>query len=518
MVTGFLMAAAINAGVCAAIEPVKRDEPVPAAWRAEIPSAAAASNGFGLDLYRALAKDAEGKDLFLSPYSMSVALAMAAEGARGETETEMAAVLRFPPGIDGGRGVTRVHGGYAALAEHFRVAAGVADAQTRDKIKDLRAKLEAANKEVDRLQDTQKWQESHEAQRKAEGFAQTLNKLLTEVDRFDLRVANALWVEKTFGILPTYVEVIARYYGTGGVNAVDFARDPDQERVKINDWVASHTENRIQDLIPKGAISDLTRLVITNAVYFRGEWAAPFKEDQTKEEDFTRADGGIVKVKMMNDPWRAGVPYAAFNADGTFFQTPMRVPADEEARSKVATYPDGAGSFTMIELPYKGDTLSMLVIAPRAAADLAAVEDRLTAKNLDLWTKKLGKRSVVTAMPRFKMDWSGEMSDVLQSLGLRRAFVNPGKKDGADFSGISEGTDPTHKVYIGGVLHKSWVEVTEKGTEAAAATAVVMVTSAARQAEQTVPFTPVFRADRPFIFIVRDVQSGVILFIGRKTQ
>lgn len=518
MVTGLLMAAAINAGMCAAIEPVKRDEPVPEAWRAEIPSAAAASNGFGLDLYRALAKDADGKDLFLSPYSMSVALAMAAEGARGETETEMAAVLRFPPGTDGGRGVTRVHGGYAALAEHFRVAAGVADAQTRDKIKDLRAKLDDANKEVDRLQDKQKWQESHQAQRTAEGLAQKLNKLLTEVDRFDLRVANAIWVEKTFATLPTYVDIIARYYGAGGINAVDFAHAPDKERVKINDWVSANTENRITDLIPKGAITDQTRLVITNAVYFRGEWAEPFKEDQTKEEDFTRADGGAVKVKMMNDPWRANVPYAAFNADGTFFQTPMRVPADEEARKKVVTYPDGAGAFSMIELPYKGDTLSMLVIAPRNAADLAAVESRLTAENLDLWTKKLGKRSVVTALPRFKMDWSGEMSEVLQSLGMRRAFVNPGRKDGADFSGISGGTDPTQKVFIGGVLHKSWVEVTEKGTEAAAATAVLMVAGSARQAEETIPFTPVFRADRPFIFIVRDTQSGVILFIGRKTQ
>lgn len=520
MLTAALALTAASLASFSGSEPVKPAPPAPAtpipeAWNAEMPAAASASNGFGLDVYRALAAGSKDANLFVSPYSLSVALAMAAEGARDETYDQMARVLHLPDAAGDQRGITRIHGGYAALSEHFRTAAGVADDATRAKIKALRADLEKTNKEVDRLTESKDWQKGQAAANRAREIAAELNGILKTVDRFDLRVANALWVEKTFPIVPSFVETIGRYYGTGGMSPVDFKHDAERVRTRINAWVEEQTENRIKDLIPRGGVDDLTRLVITNAVYFRGEWTNPFEESRTKDADFTNALGAKTKVPMMNDPWRSNAGYAAFNADGSVFATPREIPAEPEQAKEVQTYPD-AGGFTMLELPYKGDAMSMLLILPRDPAGLAAIESQLTGANLEQWTKALDRRNVDTAMPRFKMDWSGEMSGVLRGLGMERAFVVPGRKGAAQFPGISESTDPQQQVYIGAVIHKSWIEVNEKGTEAAAATAVVMPTAAKMQAPKMVPFTPRFHAEHPFIFLIRDVKTGVVVFVGRK--
>lgn len=524
MLTAAMALTAAALASLSALEPVKPAPPVPPAapipeaWQAEMPAAASASNAFGLDVYRALAAGSKDANLFVSPYSLSVALAMAAEGARDETYDQMASVLHLPDAAGDQRGIARVHGGYAALSEHFRTAAGVADEATRAKIKSLRAELEKTNKEVDRLTESKEWQKGQAAANRARVIAAELNGILKTVDRFDLRVANALWVEKTFPIVPSFVETIARYYGTGGTGGmtpVDFKHDAERVRTRINAWVEEHTENRIKDLIPRGGVDDLTRLVITNAVYFRGEWTNPFEESRTKDVDFTSALGAKSKVPMMNDPWRGNAGYAAFNADGSVFATPREVPADAAEAAKVQTYPD-AGGFTMLELPYKGDTMSMLLILPRDPAGLSAVESQLTGANLEQWTKSLDRRSVDTAMPRFKMEWSGEMSGVLRGLGMERAFVVPGRKGAAQFPGISDSTDPQQQVYIGAVIHKSWVEVNEKGTEAAAATAIVMPTAAKMQAPKMIPFTPRFHAEHAFIFLIRDMKTGVVVFVGRK--
>lgn len=478
--------------------------------------AVAASNGFGIELYRSLCKAEPNKNLFLSPYSMSIALTMTAEGARRETEQEMSRVLHFPTAIqDGTRSVTDVHGGYAALSKRFHDAAGSSDPKTRARIDTLVKQLNKANATTKSLERQDNWKEARESQAKATKIADELNALLTQVDRFDLRVANALWVERTFSLVPEYVKTIDRFYGTGGVTSLNIAGDTEKSRLRINGWVEENTEHRIKDLIPSGALTADARLVITNAVYFKGQWADPFEENSTRNEDFTLAGGGKVQVKMMQDHWRGSVPYAAFTGAGEYFETPREVPVEKSQRPP--TYPDDHG-FQMIDLPYKGGELSMVVITPRLAGGLAELESRLTAASLDSWLKRLESRTVDTAMPRFKMESQREMSPVLKEMGMKRAFISPDQPQGAQFTGMSTSEDPAQQLFIGAVLHKAWVEVTEKGTEAAAATAVVMATASAVGPREMMPFNPVFRADHPFIFLIRDTKSGVILFMGRMME
>lgn len=474
--------------------------------------AVVASNSFGLTLFRTIGSKDASSNLFISPYSMSVALTMAAEGARGGTEAEMSTVLAFGSAAPGERSITAVHGGHAALTKRFAEAAGTPPPETRERIKELRKQFEEANGKANDLSRGGKWEESYKWSKTAETHAAELNGLLTTVDRFDLRIANALWVERTFTLVPEYVSTIGSFYGTDGVTALNIAHDTEASRLRINGWVEDHTERRIKDLIPKRALTPDTRLVITNAVYFKGEWASPFTDSSTKEEDFTLADGKKVRVRLMQDHWRSAVPYAAFSSDGSYFETPRSVPKEEAKRP--ATYPDDGG-FSMIELPYKGGDLSMVVIAPRNAEGMPTLEKRLTAETLDGWLKRLDQRMVDTAMPRFKMEFEKEMGEPLQAMGMKRAFVSPDLAGGAEFPGMSAGTSPSEQLFIGAVLHKAWVEVTEKGTEAAAATAIAMRAGAAARPQEMVPFNPVFRADHPFLFLIRDAKSGVVLFIGR---
>ncbi len=476
-------------------------------------SAVVASNAFGIDLFRTLAAAKPGENLFISPYSMSVALAMTAEGARDETESEMARVLKLPVAAQGERVVTSIHAGHASIAERYRAASGNATPQVRQRIEELRAELDLANKKA-QLRSGSDWKAQQDAAERAGKLASELNALLATVDRFDLRIANALWVEKTYALAPNYVQVIAKFYGTGGVYPLDIRAHAEASRLRINGWVEDNTEHRIKNLIPGGVLTPDIRLVITNAVYFKGEWAAPFSEGSTRDEDFTLSSGGTTKVKMMLDSTRSAVPYAAFSGNGDFFPTPLKVPRNEADRPP--TYPD-EGGFTMIELPYKGGDLTMVAIAPRSPAGLAALEAKLTPEALESWLKQLDRRTVDTGLPRFTLESAREMTPPLQSMGMRRAFLDPAMPGGADFSGMTTSEDPSQKPFIGAVLHKAWVEVNEKGTEAAAATDVMMEATAAMPPhhEDLIPFTPRFRADRPFLFLIRDSKSGLVLFMGK---
>ncbi|MFT3684498.1 MAG: serpin family protein [Phycisphaerales bacterium] len=500
-----------------AAEPVKAPPPPPP-FTSDAPVAPAVEsvNGFGLDFYRALAKSNPDHNLFLSPYSVSVALTMAAEGAREETETEMARVLHFPAAAGNARAISPVHEAVATLSQRL-VAAGTTDPKAKARADELRVQLDAANKESQKFAAAQDWAKAGESQSNASKIAAELNTLLTQIERFDLRIANALWVERSYDLSPAYVQTIDHFYGSGGgggsgVTPLNIARDPEGSRSHINAWVADHTEQRIKDIIPPGGLAPSTRLVIANAVYFKGQWATPFEQSGTKDEEFTAAGGAKLPVKMMHAGWR-WAPYAAFSGNGSPFATPHKIPKDESKRP--ATYPDDAG-FTMIELPYKGGDLSMLVLSPRSASGLPALESKLSPEALAGWIKHLEARTVDTAVPRFKVESEINAAATLQALGMRRAFTDPAEKGGAQFAGISASQDPSQQLYIGSVLHKAWVDVAEKGTEAAAATVVTFApTSAAVQREETVPFTPVFRADHPFLFVIRDTKSGVILFIGR---
>jgi serine protease inhibitor len=342
-------------------------------------------------------------NLFFSPYSISTALAMTYAGARGSTEAQMAQVLHF--GLD----QEPLHAAFAAL--------------------------EARLAEIGRQGQVQ------------------------------LKVANALWPHTGFTLLAPFAGLVLRYYGVE-ITAVDYY-DPETARLKINAWAEEKTERKIRELIPPGVIDELTRLVLTNAIYFKGSWASQFDPALTRDAPFSVAADRQVQVPMMHK--KAEFGYREF---------------------------DG---LQVLELPYAGDDLSMVVLLPGEIEGLADVEARLTQENLEQWTWRLWPCEVQVWLPRFEITFPFELSETLRSMGMVDAF------DTDDFAGMV-GADALH---IQAVLHKAFVAVNEEGTEAAAATAVVMGLRCAP------PPTPVFRADHPFLFLIREKSTGSILFLGR---
>jgi serpin B len=412
-----------------------------------------ASSQFAFDLYAQLATENSGENLFFSPYSVVNALAMTAEGARGKTALEMGEVFGLQP-VARTKTALRpwdfgsLHAGIGALNERFNRA---------DKA-------------------------------------------------YELEVANAIWGERTFDFNPDYIDVMRGHYGLNTLIEADFKTNPDEERVRINEWVEKLTRDRIKDLLPDGSIDPLTRMVLVNAIYFKGDWKIPFKKRLTERSDFLLTSGGKSKIDLMEAPGLESARYAAFEADGSYFETP----ATTDFRApKESRYPSDGG-FAMIELPYDGGEMSMVVIAPNDPEALGAIEEKLSPKALAGWLSKLQGREVNVFLPKFKAETSYEMNKTLSAMGMADAF----DMTSANFDGMIRGESKA-ELAISGVFHKAFVAVDEEGTEAAAATAVVL---AARTSVGPKPFTPDFRADRPFLYLIRDTESGAILFLGRMVK
>jgi len=492
-----------------------------------------ANNEFAIDLYHQLASENGGENLFFSPYSMFNVLAMAAEGARGVTAEEMGAVLRFPNGLHrSDQDVTKtpwdlgpLHAGISGFNSWIRSGDEGNDTEIRAQIKQTRMRLYDIGKRAKELERQGTRQEQNEVAEEARKVEAEFRCLLAQADPNEIRVANALWGEKTCPFRKKYVETIEEHYQTGGVFPVDFKLNAEGARQRINDWVEGQTNHRITNLIPPGLLDDLTRLILTNAIYFKGEWLEPFDEAMTRPLDFTQPDRSAREVQMMIARYIESACYAAFNADGSFFNTPQEVTykslveslmADLEEPVGAPKYPDANG-FAMLELPYKGRRLSMVLIAPNRYDGLAVIEQSLSAETLNRWIKQRKWRNVHVFLPRFKLDVGYRMTGALQELGMMRAFMNPLEDGGAQFAGMTTSREPDDQLYISEVCHKAFVDVNEKGTEAAAATDVIML-GATGIDPPTVPFTPTFKADRPFIFIIRDTSEGTILFMGRVTR
>jgi len=351
-------------------------------------------------------KDAPG-NLFFSPYSMSTALAMTYAGARGETAKEMARTL------------------------HFELPAG---------------KLHPAFAALMRIQNPAGKEGSYQ-----------------------LSVVNALWGQKGYGFLDGFLALAQTHYGAG-LRQVDFVGATEKARQTINQWAEKQTQEKIKDLIPKGVLNKLTRLVLTNAIYFKGAWIHQFKKASTKDEPFRLSPEKKVNVAMMS-------------------------------QTEKFRYMEGK-DFQAVELGYRGRGVSMVVFLPKKVDGLAAFEKSLSADNVSKWLAQLRRRRVALWLPKFKTTSSFRMKKVLSEMGMPAAFGGA-----ADFSGMNGKKD----LYIAAVIHKAFVDVNEEGTEAAAATAVVMALKSAFRPEKPV----VFRADHPFLFLIRDRRSGSILFIGR---
>jgi serine protease inhibitor len=462
-------------------------------------------HNFALDLYRLIAGGEPNENVFLSPYSIFTALAMTAEGARGETADEMGRVLHLrglAPRDSGGWDLAPVHAGLQEVATALQRGAGVGSGLSA-RIDSLRKALAEANAAATLAMDRRDWEGMETQQELKTRLAAELIALLPQVDRYELRMANALWADASYPISPDFVRALDTYYGTGGVQAIDYRHDAEGARWRINAWAADQTEQRIRDLLPAGSVGPLTRLVLANAIWFKGEWGEVFDPRATQEAPF--AGDSASRVPLMHHELE-GARYAAFRADGTLFPTVREVRLyshDDPADPKF--YP-GAGGFQIAELPYKGGGLSMVVLLPRSADGLGALEQQLDAARLSAWIRALEGRSTDVFLPRFRLEQGHGLRVPLEAMGMKRAFVN----GSAQFDGMSSGTNPADALFVGAVLHKAFLEVNEKGTEAAAAIGLRY-----EHEESPHALVPTFRADRPFLFLIRDRSSGAILFIGR---
>ena len=506
-----LLAACLAAQGCssATAEPELERPPKVVASADELSLAQAANREFAIELYQQLAQERPGENLFFSPFSISSALLIASEGASGETAEQMNKVLCVPAGQ-----LAAIHKGQAAI--YYRLSPEPTSPQVREKMAQLRRDLDAANAKTKSLEQASKWDEAQQSADTATKLADELNALIKVNEPYEWRAANALWGEQTYPFRPTYLDTIRANYG-GVVFPVDFRKNSDAARKQINAWVEKQTRDRIKDLLARGTLDKDTRLVITNAVYFKGEWLQPFEQSATKPQEFHLADGKRISTPMMHQYTYAPSGYAAFQGDGKPFETPHEIPF-EMKDDDPSLYPDAAG-FTMLELPYKGGKLAMAMIVPRSADGLADLERKLTSGAIQNWIGGLERRTVIAYVPKFKLEAEYALEKSLQSLGMSRAFKEPGDPDGAQLDRMTENKDPKDQLFISAVRHKTFVEVNEKGTEAAAATAVMMDAAKIRaEPPKTRPFIPTFSADKPFLFAIYDHETHSLLFLGRMVK
>lgn len=375
--------------------------------KSDMPAVIKGNNEFAFDLYAKLSK--EDGNLFFSPASISTALAMTYVGARGNTASQMANALHFILNSE------RLHPAFSEIMKEL------------------------------------------EADPKNSGY--------------QLSIANALWGQAGYRFYDEFINVTKNYYDTG-FKEVDFKNPENREKTRqaINAWIESKTNDKIKDLIKPDSFDKLTRLVLTNVIYFKGKWQFQFDKEKTLDDQFTLLSGEKIKVPMMNQ--KKELDYAENDV------------------------------LQIIEIPYVGYKLSMIILLPKKIDGLKEMESLLTQENISKWLSKLHNEGVIVSLPKFKMTHKFVLNEPLKSLGMIDAF----NIQTADFSGMAP--DPVG-LYISEAIHKAFVDVNEEGTEAAAATATVI------RAQCVMPPAFVFKADRPFVFLIKDTKSGSILFMGR---
>ena len=390
-------------------------ETVPQANVDQINALAQGNAQFASDFY-ALITENDG-NLIFSPFSISLALSMAMAGAEASTEEVMMNALRM------------------TLPEE-----------------EVYPAFNALLLAIEASEDTS-----------ADGLGGS---------EFTLNIANSLWGQAGFELKTPFLDTLARYFGAG-MYTVDYINNPEAARLAVNDWVAEETEDKIKDLIPKGAVNELTRLILANAIYFNGSWMHPFTDSATSQEPFTMLDGTETRVDMMK-MGQTGLSYL----QGENFQA--------------------------VSLPYLSPDFSMLLLVPDEG-QFSAIESTLDADHLSSILSQMQSNQVALQMPKFDFETSTNANDALTALGMSEIF----DPDTADFSGITE----EEKLYVTDVLHKATITVDESGTEAAAATAVIMGIKSAMPED---PISLVI--DRPFLFLIRHEPTGTILFMGRVVE
>jgi serpin B len=290
-----------------------------------------------------------------------------------------------------------------------------------------------------------------------------------EKNGMELDFANGIWAQKDHVFLAAFLDVARQSYGAN-LRQIDFRTRSETARTEINDWVGHETKGKITDLIQPGVVNPATQLVLVNAIYFKGQWAREFDKQNTANAPFSVTSTQKLPVPLMN-----------LTADFKYAEV---------------------GGLQLLELPYAGDGFAMVVLLPRDVDGLKNLENLLNKQTLDHWLTQARELNVAVLLPKFKLAAQFSLAKPLGEMGMTDAF-----SPGADFSGM----DGERDLFISAVVHKAFVDVNEEGTEAAAATGVVMRMNAVRMPRTT----PIFRADHPFIFLIRDLHSGSILFLGR---
>jgi len=381
----------------------------------QVESLASGNTDFSLSFYNEINEN--NGNIVFSPFSISLALSMALAGAETTTEAGMLEALQFTlPEAE-------VHPAFNALLLQIE-----------------ESQQGAKNKDKD--------------------------------DEFKLNIANSIWGQSGFDFKEAFLNTLAQNYGAGMYN-VDFAQQPEDARVAINDWVEDETEDKIKDLIPPGAINPLTRLVLANAIYFNGSWLIPFDEENTHDAEFTLLDGSTTTVDMM------ALAGESFN------------------------YLDGE-NYQVVQLPYFSTDFIMTIIVPDSDA-FADVENALSVEMLDEIRNTVSNQPVDIQLPKYDFETTVNANEPLAALGMAEAF----DMNAADFTGITQ----EQGLYITDVLHKATITVDEGGTEAAAATAIIIGIKSAMP-EEAVSLV----IDRPFLFFIQHQPTGSILFMGRVTQ
>ncbi len=370
------------------------------------------NTAFAIDLYQALRKP-DG-NIFFSPYSISSAFALAFAGARGDTEKQMAKTLRFSSG-------QKVHPAFSRLQNRF-----------------------------DKLKET--------------GLGLSVN------------IANSIWPQRDYKLLDTYVSLIKESYGVS-IEPIDYKTDESRESARklINGWVEEKTNKKISEILGPGVLNASTRLVLVDAVYFKGNWKDAFLPANTKNSPFYLTEDKIVQTPMMT-----------------------RTSSFKYAEDK---------SLQILEMSYLGDGLSIIVLLPRERDGLKELEAKLYLDYLDKMINHLSRREVEVFLPKFKVTSSFELNETLIGMGMSDAF----RQEKADFSGMDGNVN---SLFIGSALHKTYIQVDEEGSEAAAVTDIRMAAVEARIEGPPIK-PPIFQADHPFVFLIRDNETGTILFMGR---
>jgi serpin B len=367
-----------------------------------------ANNKFTLDLYSEY-KTNKG-NVFFSPYSISTALAMTYEGARGQTAEEIQKVFYFPKDSN----IMR------------------------------------------------------------EGYANLYTEINKTDKKYQLDTANALWAQNDYSFREDYFKTIDENYN-GKVTNLDFKTDTENSRITINNWVENKTKDKIKDLIPEGILTPDTRLVLTNAIYFKANWSSQFIAEDTAKSKFTLSSGESTPSEMMHQT-------SYFNYGET-------------------------KDLQILEMNYLGNDLSMIIILP-TENNLDSLENSISVSSLAKWKKNMDTEEVQVSLPKFKFETKYLLAEDLKEMGMSNAF----NKDLANFTGMWN-KQRDENLYISEVIHQTFIEVTEAGTEAAAVTAITTSESTDISSRPSRP--KIFTADHPFIFIIQQKDTGNILFMGR---